>query len=144
MKNMKMLRITTTSFLLLSLLTMGACKKTVYNTVNQVLSATYSIKSTDWSTTDNSHSYVVNLTVPEVDDKVVADGGVVVYLSFDNGTTFESLPEVFDGVAYGTYHQNGAVSIDLSSAVDPTNNTVSAPTTTLLAKVVILDGSPLD
>src|SRR6187402_2330478 len=137
MKNMKMIRITTTSFLLLSLMTLGACKKTVYNTVDQVFSATYTLKTTDWATTDNSHSYAVSLTVPEVDDKIVADGAVVVYLSFDNGATFEALPEVFDGVAYGAVHSKGVVSIDLSSAIDPANNTVSAPVGTLLAKVVI-------
>jgi hypothetical protein len=144
MKNMKMIRITTTSFLMLSLLTLGACKKTVYNTVDQVFSATYTLKTTDWATTDNSHSYSVSLTVPEVDDKVVADGGVVVYLSFDDGVTFEALPEVFNGVAYGALHSKGFVTIDLTDAVDPTNNTVTAPGKALLAKVVILDGTPLD
>src|SRR4051812_23458813 len=99
---MKIIRIPAIGCLLLSLLTLGACKKTVYNTVNQVFSATYTINTSDWATTDGGHSYGVSLTVPEVDDVVVSNGGVVVYLSFDKGVTYEALPEVFTNVAYGT------------------------------------------
>jgi len=92
-------------------------------------------------TTDGGKTYTVNLNVPEIDDVIVGDGGVIAYVSFDNGVTFEALPEVFDGVAYGAYHQKSTLSIDLT---DPYGQTaVTPPTGTVLIKVVILDATPL-
>ena len=142
---MKMIRITTTSFLLLSLLTLGACKKTVYNTVDQVFSATYTIKPTDWNVDNTSglFQYRVDLTVPELDDKIVADGGVLVYLAFDKGAgaKFDALPETLGGYIYGTLHSKGVVTIGYSSENGLPAN---VPADVVLAKIVLLDGTPLD
>jgi len=144
MKNTKMSKITTMSLLVMTLFAMGACKKTVYNTTNQVFSATYKIEPADWKADTRNpkvNYFVANLPVPEVDDIVVGDGGVVVYLSFDGGTTFDALPEEVLGITYNAYHSKGIVtigygSLDVSQPPLPANE--------ILAKVVILDGQPLD
>lgn len=140
-KNAVLTRTTTAFALILSILTLGSCKKEVTQVVDQAFSATYSVKTSDWTTSDGGLTYTVSLNVPEVDNVIVGNGGVIVYLSFDNGTTFEAVPEVFEGVAYGAYHQNGTVSVDLTAP----NHTdiVSPPSGTILVKVVILDATAL-
>jgi hypothetical protein len=140
-KHAVLTRTTTAAALILSVLVLGSCKKEVTQVVDQAFSATYSVNTSDWATSDGGKTYTVNLNVPEVDNTVVTTGGVIVYLSFDNGATFEALPEVFENVAYGTYHQNGTVSVDLTAP----NHTdvVTPPGSTVLIKVVILDATSL-
>ncbi len=131
---------------LFALLSFSACRKTVVNqTVNQAYSAIYSIDPTKWVRGQNPDSTVyfyTTLSVPELDAIINQNGGVEVYISFDNGVTYETLPEVFDGVAYGSLHTTGAVTIDLRGADGGT--LTSAISTTILAKVVLIDAQPLD
>jgi len=134
-------RTTAAIALFLSVVTLGSCKKEVTQVVDQAFSATYSVDASKWTTSDGGKTYTVNLNVPEIDDVIVGDGAVLAYVSFDNGATFEALPEVFDGVAYGAYHQKGTLSVDLT---DPAGvGTVTPPTGTVLIKVVIVDATPL-
>lgn len=141
---MKLTRIALMAALFLSLFTMGACKKTVYQQVNQVYSTTYSIKTTDW-TQDNSGTgvfqYYVSLSVPEIDDQIMATGGVVVYMSFDGGSTYDALPETINGVTYGAIHSKGSLTIGYTGEA---GGSADAPSATYLAKVVVLDGQSLD
>lgn len=135
---------TTVGAVLLSVICMTnlSCKKEVTQVVNQVFSATYTIKPTDWvAATNQDLSYSVNLSVPEIDNIILQSGGVLVYLSFDNGNNFEAIPEEFGGISYGAVHSLGSVSLDFH-AVDGVSP-VSPPTANVLAKVVLLDGSPL-
>lgn len=128
-------------------LTTSSCTKTVTNQVNQVYSITYTVKPGDWvdhaSTGPNDLNYSsVTLSVPEVDNIVVASGGVQVYLSFDGGTTFNAIPNVLDGLTYTSSHANGQVYIQLHDESFPAN-LPPLPSGNVLAKVVILDGAPL-
>ncbi len=131
---------------LFALISLSACRKTVVNqTVNQAYSAIYSIDPTKWvmgQNPDTTVYFYTTLSVPELDAIINQNGGVEVYISFDNGTTYETLPEVFDGVAYGSLHTTGAVTIDLRGADGGT--LTSAISTTILAKVVLIDAQPLD
>jgi hypothetical protein len=127
--------------LLFSLTGLAACKKTVVQQVNQVYSATYTIKSSDWASSNGGADVSVTLQVPEIDKLIVANGGVLVYLSLDNGASFEQLPEEINGVSYDATHTNQAVTISYHS-LDGTTPPGFFPGT-LLAKVVLLDGSPL-
>jgi hypothetical protein len=126
--------------LLITPLVFTSCTKEVINNVDQAFSAVYTIAPGSWVTTDGSLSYSVDLTVPELDNAIIQNGAVDVYLSFDNGLTYETIPEVFGGIAYGSLHQYHIVSIDLH-AVD--GSTISAPGGTILAKVVLIDATPL-
>lgn len=140
-KHAALTRTTTAIALFLSVLTLGSCKKEVTQVVDQAFSTTYSVPASSWTTSDGGLTYTVNLNVPEIDNTIVGSGGVIAYISFDNGTSFEALPEVYENVAYGAYHQNGTLSVDLTAP----NHTdvIHPPGSTLLIKVVILDASAL-
>lgn len=127
--------------LLCSMVLFSSCTKTVTNKVDQAFSAIYTLNSSGWGTTDNGLSYSTSLSIPELDDIIQTNGGVLVYLSFDNGANYEAIPEVFDGISYGAVHSTGQVIIDLH-AVD--GSTINAPGAAILAKVVLIDATPLD
>jgi hypothetical protein len=140
---MKFTRILTALLTLITVGSFSACTKTVTQTVNQVYSATYTIRPGDWAL-DNSglFYYKIDLNVPEIDNIVVQNGGVEVYLSFDGGATFDAIPETIAGITYNAIHQQGGVTIgyytESNVATQP-----PLPNGTVLAKVVILDGKPL-
>ena len=140
---MKMTRITVVAALLLSILTLGACKKTVYQQVNQVYSTTYQINTTDWVAGSGSDlfQYSVSLSVPEIDDKIMSSGAVVVYLSFDNNASFDALPETISGYTYNTIHSKGSLTIGYNN---DSGGAASLPGGTVYAKVILLDGQSLD
>jgi len=135
---MSTIRITTA--LLLGLLGLSACKKEVTQVVNQAYSVSYNIKTTDWVAADQGYSYSVTLTVDELDKVIVDDGGVVVYLSFDNGISYVAIPQEFGGVSYGAVHQNKSLYIDFHN-ID--GSTPQLPTGLVIAKVVLLDAQHL-
>lgn len=133
--------------LFLSLFGLGSCTKHVTQVVDQGFSAIYTIKPTDWvadtyTGTPALNEYAVVLSVPEVDDQIVANGAVMVYLSFDNGTTYDELPAVESGVSYNTLHSKGSVYIGFSDVDGSPVQTL--PNGNIIAKVVILDATPLD
>src|ERR1700754_4438101 len=125
--------------------TLGSCKKTVTNIVDQGFSAYYKVHGADFKTSDGGRTYTLSLDVPEVDEQIVANGAVMVYLSLDNGETYEALPEFFQNIAYGTYHQAGSVSVDLTAAnhTDIIDQPTDPQVGFFLIKVVILDATPL-
>lgn len=132
-----------------SVLVITGCTKN-YPTVNQVFSAVYTVQASQWiQGTDpapsNATFYYTTLTVPELTQSIDLNGGVVVYLSFDDPSsqspTYEALPEVFEGVAYGAIHTTGSVTVDLRGADGSSlTSAIGAPT---MIKVVLMDASPL-
>ena len=132
-----------------SILVFSGCTKNYTSpAVNQVFSAVYTVAANQWAKgtdPDGTVFYSTTLSVPELDQTIDLNGGVLTYLSFDDPTstnpTYEAMPEVFNGIAYGSIHTTGSVTIDLRGA-DGSNPTsgITAPT---LIKVVLLDASPL-
>jgi hypothetical protein len=138
-------------FSVVTLLSFSACKKTtvVNETVNQAFSALYTIQPGDWvqgQNQDGSFFYYTNLSVPELDEIINDHGGVEVYISFDDPSAatknYETLPEVVDGVAYGSLHTTGSVTIDLRGADG--GGLTGAISTPITAKIVLIDAQPLD
>lgn len=134
---------TTTIFALaLLILTMGACKKEVTQVVDQGFSASYKILPGDWARDNtNLNYYAINLNVPEVDDVIVGNGAVMVYLSFDGGVSYDALPEEVAGVTYNAFHSKSTVTIGYRS-VDGSDPGLPGGDY-VLAKVVILDAAAL-
>jgi preprotein translocase subunit SecD len=130
-----------------AILTFSGCTKS-YPQVNQVFSAVYTVQANQWAQgtdPDGTTFYYTTLTVPELTQAIDLNGGVAVYLSFDAPTatdpTYEAMPEVFDGVAYGAIHTTGSVTIDLRGADGSSlTSAISAPT---LIKVILMQASPL-
>jgi hypothetical protein len=132
-----------------SILILSGCTKTYnYPTVNQVFSAVYTVQASQWAKgtdPDSTVFYYTTLSVPELTQAIDQNGGVVTYLSFDAPTatdpTYEAMPEVFNGIAYGSIHTTGSVTIDLRGADGSSlTSAISAPT---LIKVVLMDAKPL-
>ncbi|HVU53542.1 MAG TPA: hypothetical protein VHD83_00735 [Puia sp.] len=140
--------------LFVSLFGLGSCTKHVTQVVDQGFSAIYTIHNSDWTTdtytgtgaytgngTGPLNQYAVVLNVPEVDDQIVANGAVMVYLSFDGGNTYDELPAEEGGVSYNTLHWKSSVYIGFHTL---NGSTPSLPSGDVIAKVVILDATPLD
>ena|SRR6202035_4013579 len=131
-----------------TILTFTGCTKTTVNQVNQVFSAVYTVAANQWVAGHDPNGtlfYYTTLSVPELDQTIDLNGGVLVYLSFDDPSstnpTYEAMPEVINGVAYGAIHTTGSVTIDLRAA-DGSNapGPITGPT---LIKVVLMDAKPL-
>jgi len=137
-------RTTLIAALFVSLFVMGSCTKHVTQVVDQGFSAIYTIHSTDWKP-DTFTNPVINqdavvLNVPEIDQQIVDHGGVAVYLSFDGGDSYDALPEEVNGITYNTMHWLSKLYIGFRT-VNGSQPTI--PTTDIVAKVVILDATPL-
>jgi hypothetical protein len=131
-----------------SILTFSGCSKTTVQQTNQVFSAVYTVAANQWTQgidPNGNTFYFASLSVPELTQSIDVNGGVEAYLSFDDSTvaspTYEAMPEVFDGVAYGVLHTTGSVTVDLRGADGSSlTSAISAPT---LIKVVLLEAQPL-
>ncbi len=124
----------------------SGCTKTTM--VNQVFSAVYTVPANQWASgndPDGTLYYFTSLSVPELTQDIDLNGGVIVYLSFDDPSsanpTYEALPEVIDGVAYGAIHTTGTVTVDLRGA-DGSNapGPITGPT---MIKVILMDAQAL-
>ncbi|HXB29822.1 MAG TPA: hypothetical protein VNW49_08390 [Puia sp.] len=131
-----------------AILTFSGCTKTTVQQVNQVFSAVYTVQANQWALgadPDSTTFYYTSLSVPELTQAIDLNGGVLVYLSFDDPSssnpTYEQMPEVFNGIAYGAIHTTGSVTIDLRAA-DGSNapGPITGPT---MIKVILLDAQAL-
>jgi len=135
------------AFLVLAL---SGCTKTTVQQVNQVYSAIYTITPDKWVAAQDQGSgtkyYFTTLSIPELTQQIDLNGGVVVYLTFDDPTSgdplYEALPETFDAVAYGALHTTGTVTIDLRAADG--GDMTSAISSTVGIKVILMDAQSLD
>lgn len=147
-KHTVLTRTTVIAALFVSLIGLGSCTKHVTQVVDQGFSVVYTIHAGDWKPDTYApgpgNQEAVVLTVPEIDDKVVADGGVMVYLSFDGGLNYDALPVVENGVTYNTLHAKSTLYIGFSSVDGTTIPPDHLPDGDILAKVVILDATHLD
>jgi hypothetical protein len=131
-----------------AVVTFSGCSKTTVQEVDQVFSAVYTVQANQWASgndPDGTLFYYTTLTVPELTQSIDLNGGVLVYLSFDDPSstnpTYEAMPEVIDGVAYGAIHTTGSITVDLRAA-DGSNapGPITGPT---MIKVILMDATPL-
>lgn len=102
--------------LLLPLLFFAAsCTKTQNNTIvpNQTIYA--NVSSSKWATSDGGKTYSVTINVPQLDSYSNQHDGVLVYITFD-GSTYEQLSEVYNGIAYSYSHNVNNVEIDIQAS----------------------------
>jgi len=123
-----------TLFLPLSIL-FSACQKNEYFEVpNRTI--VLNIAPTQWRTADGGKNYSCSLSMPEITDDFNERGGVLLYLSFGN-RTYEQLPEVYDGIAYGYTTSPGQIELELQSSSG--TGTINPPSQTITAKVVLVE-----
>lgn len=130
------------TFLVIFSLVFFSCKKETHVTevtevtqvINNAKGIRFLIKPTDWFTDEQEQVYTVEMPVSEVDAGILDHGLVATYISFD-GETFEALPEVFSGIAFGTYHTEGSVFVDYHALDGSQLNPLS---TDLDVKIVLI------
>jgi hypothetical protein len=77
------------------------------------------IALSDWkpgTNTAGQTGFVVDLPMPQIDQKVVDSGGVAVYYRFKGSDRFEPLPLVFMGTIWHAYHSKGMLWLRMFSA----------------------------
>ena len=126
------------TLLLLPLLFLAAsCTKTQNNTVvpNQTIFA--NVSSSKWSTADGGKTYSVVLNVPQLDSYSNQYDGILVYVTFD-GSTYEQIAEVYNGIAYSYSHNVGSLEIDIQAA---NGTSIITPPGSLGVKIVLIPSS---
>ncbi len=113
---------------------MASCTKQ-YNQVipNQTVYA--DLASSDWTTTDNGFNYTTTVTPPTGGDFGASSDAVLVYFTFDNGKTYEQVPEVYNNVSYTYTVTNGEVDLFAQSANGA--ETILVPPA-LTAKIIVV------
>jgi len=126
------------------LLSVSSCTKQYVNPVvaNQNKTLTANIASTDWLAYTDGKSYYVPINVQELDDASAKYDGVIVSVSYDDGATFEQLPEVYNGLSFsytytgpGSSGNAGVLSIYAQS---PDGVTAIKPTDPIVVKIVLV------
>jgi len=123
-----------TLLLLPLLFSIASCTKTQNNTVapNQTIYA--NVSSSKWATSDGGKTYSVIINVPQLDSYSNQHDGVLVYITFD-GSTYEQLSEVYNGIAYSYSHNVGSIEIDIQSS---NGTSVITPPGSLGVKIVLI------
>ena len=76
--------------------------------------------------------------LPELDGPFQQFGAVLVYMSFDGGTTYEAVPETIGGFAYSFQHSVRNIRIYSQT---PNNATALNPDVAVTIKVVLIDSN---
>ncbi|WP_257668548.1 hypothetical protein [Parapedobacter tibetensis] len=92
----------------LAIFGLSSCTKEYYDIVPNT-SYIYTINANQW--TDNGNQISYDISLPELTDYFMNQGGVSVAMSFDNESTYNILPATFDAVAYSVNYSVGRVTI---------------------------------
>lgn len=92
----------------------------------------------NWVLTTDKASYATDVNIPDITSNFTSYGGIIVSLTFDNGASYEQLPEVYNGVSYTYTYTTGKVTL-YSQSADGT--TAVLPTSTLIARVILVDAN---
>lgn len=118
--------------------TLSSCKKeTVQNVVvpNQTIYKT--INTNNWQFDNQTKTYYVDFSVPQITRDVNDIDAVIVYIS-GGSNIFEAIPSTYQNVSYTYTHQPGQLSIEISQ---PGGGTANPPTVPIQVKIVIVQSS---
>jgi hypothetical protein len=108
-------------------------------TTNQTVYA--DLTSTDWSlSTDNNgvKSYAAPINVNLISTDFSHIGGIIVAISYDGGSTYEQLPEVYANISYSYTYNAGNVTLYAQSA---DGTTAVQPTQPIKVKIILVDSN---
>ena len=121
------------------LMTISSCtKQYVQPVTNQNLTLVSSLTSNDWTAyTDGSgsKSYTSAINVKQLDDNSLKYDGVIVSISYDNGQTYEQLPEVYGGTSFSYTYSKGELDLYAQSS---DGGTAILPTDPIKVKIVLV------
>jgi hypothetical protein len=120
-------------FMCLSLVILAAgCKKEMI-VPNRTIITT--LNSGSWIQNNGGRTYTAAIDMPEIDNYFNDHGGVLVYISFDNGT-YEQVPQVYNGVSYSYITRTGQIVMEIQSSDGI--GTVTPPGT-VKVKIVLIE-----
>ena len=123
------------------LLATASCTKQYISpgTTNQTVYA--NVATTDWTAyTDNngSMSYRVPINVNLISNNFAQIGGIIVAISYDNGSTYEQLPEVYANLSYSYTYNAGNVTLYAQNAI---GSAAVQPTLPMIVKIILVDSN---
>ena len=101
----------------------------------------YDVPATAWTPyKDNfgNSSYQASIAVNALSGDVAKYAGVLVAMSYDGGSTYEQLPEVYDGISYSYVYSSGNVSVYAQSS---DGTAAVQPTLPIRVKVILVDSN---
>ncbi|WP_343673077.1 hypothetical protein [Chitinophaga sp.] len=125
--------------LLLAVLVLGlgvlvsGCKKEYITQEIPNTTIQTSVPSSSWTYDSNTKTYVVQVNMPELNDNTNQTDGVLCYISGD-GTTWEALPDVYNGSTIVYTYKPGVLYLEIQGADGSTVN----PPGDLYLKIVLV------
>jgi hypothetical protein len=113
---------------------MASCTKQ-YTQVEPNQTVYADLTPSNWTTTSSGTADSVLINTPVIDQYFTDHGGIDVYFTFDNGNSYEQIPEVYNSISFSYVYTAGGVILYAQNA----NGTLpaSAPTA-LTAKIVLI------
>lgn len=75
------------------------------------------ISTSSWTTSDGGKNYTVDIDMSnELGSADATYNGVLVYLTFDNGQTYEALPEVYNNTSFTYTYSAGVITLYAQSS----------------------------
>jgi len=104
-------------FLLIgSALFMASCTKQYNQVVPNKTYISDQINSSSWTTSDGGKNYSVDINISDLGNGGTAYNGVLVYLTFDNGQSYEALPEVYNNTSFTYTYSPGVITLYAQSS----------------------------
>ncbi|MDB5023912.1 MAG: hypothetical protein JWP78_1667 [Mucilaginibacter sp.] len=119
------------------LLSVSSCTKQ-YITPNPNQTVFADLTSSSWTPyTDGtgSKSYQAPVNVKELDGGSTQYDGIIVAISYDGGTTYEQLPEVYGGTSFSYTYNAGMLTLYAQS---PDGGTAILPTDPIKVKITLV------
>ena len=120
-------------YLLFILVTLGGCTKE-YVVPNRTI--IIELGRGDWLNAGN-RTYSAAIDMPEIDEYVNENHGMLVYLSFGN-STFEPVPQVYDGISYSYFTRPGQLVLQIQSS---DGSTLLNPPGSMTVKIVLIESA---
>lgn len=121
------------ALLALFVLFMGASCKKEQIVPNRTVITT--LTSGNWIKLNGGRSYTASINMPEIDNYFNDYGGILVYISFENGTQ-EQIPQVYNGVSYSYITRSGQIVIEIQSS---DGQAIISPPGSVKVKIVLIE-----
>ena len=119
-------------FTLPLLLLMSSCKKE-YLIPNRTI--VVNLSSGSWIPLNGGKTYTAAINLPELDEYINEQGGVLVYISFGS-QTYEQIPQLYNGDAFSFVTRPGQVVLEVQ---EYDGLGVVAPPENMTVKIILMD-----
>lgn len=134
------------SLLLLPMLMLGvlftSCKKEEIIQQEVVIpnrTILFEVKASTWQFDSQTKTYFAEIPIDELDEYANQNSGILVYISSDK-VTYEAIPDVFNGSTFVYSYTAGSLFLEVQGA---DGSTINPPSSTIYAKVVIVESDPI-